>query len=204
MHAQIAEIYKRYNDTLRPLVSEIEGRNESFEEPLLVDVASMFDAIALSEDERNDSQVYLTQASSFLDLSISHSYQYLIKNLHEKMLAFENRCNSSDRDVLDEGKFVGKYASLKKDAKKCVREGNRKSDIEALGDYERAYSSYSKIEKMIDRELPVQIMQNTRKDSLRWTIVGWAVSIILSVVIGIVVNRYADEIIGFLMSWKNV
>lgn len=69
MASTISDIYRRYDNTLRPLVSEIEGRNESFEEPLLNDVASMFDALALSESdmlgEERDKQ--LERASSYLD-----------------------------------------------------------------------------------------------------------------------------------------
>ena len=170
MHNRIAELYDRYNSTLRPLVSEIEGRNEYFEEPLLVNVASMFDHIALSDSNIENRSYHIDQAVSHLDLCISQSYQYLIKNLDEKMHDFEKRCNASDRNILDSGNFIGKYKSLKNQAKNSVRNGLEKGDIDALCDYESAYISYSKIEKMIDRELPIQVMHNTRKDSLIWTI----------------------------------
>lgn len=157
MHKQVAELYNRYNDTLRPLVSEIEGRNEYFEEPLLINVASMFDFIALSKVCDDDC---LEKATCRLNLCISQSYQYLIKNLDEKMNAFEKRCNVSDRKILDGGNFIGEYTSLKKEAQECVRRGRKKKDIEALEDYAEAYRLYSRIESLIDRELPVQIMHN--------------------------------------------
>lgn len=200
MHKQIAELYNRYNDTLRPLVSEIEGRNEYFEEPLLINVASMFDFIALSEVYDDDC---LEKASYHLNLCISQSYQYLIKNLDEKMNAFERRCNVSDRNILDEGKFIGKYTSLKKEAQECVRRGRKKKDIDALDDYATAYNLYSKIEKLIDRELPVQIMHNTRKNSRTSTIIGWGLSILISVTIGKLANTYWGAFIEWLMTWKN-
>ena len=200
MHKQVAELYNRYNDTLRPLVSEIEGRNEYFEEPLLINVASMFDFIALSEVYDDDS---LEKASYHLNLCISQSYQYLIKNLDEKMNAFERRCNVSDRNILDEGKFIGKYTSLKKEAQECVRRGRKKKDIDALDDYATAYHLYSKIEKLIDRELPVQIMHNTRNNSRTSTIIGWGLSILISVTIGKLANTYWGAFIEWLMTWKN-
>ena len=200
MHRQVAELYNRYNDTLRPLVSEIEGRNESFEEPLLINVASMFDFIAISKVYDKDC---LEKASFHLNLCISQSYQYLIKNLDEKMNAFEKRCNVSDRNILDEGKFIGEYISLKKDAQECVRRGRKKEDIDALDDYATAYNLYSKIEKLIDRELPVQIMHNTRKNSRTSTIFGWGLSILISVIIGEFANTYWEAFIEWLMTWKN-
>lgn len=196
----ISDIYCRYNDILRPLVSEIEGRNESFEEPLLNDVASMFDAIALSESDISveKRETTLKQAWAFLDLSISHGYQYLIRNLDGKMNAFEKKCKSSDRAILDEGKFVGKYSKLKKEAKDNVREGRKKDDITALPYYKDAYDAYVKIEKLVDRKLPFQIMQHARRSSKIWTIVGWIVSILISVVVGKVVSEYSNEIICFI------
>ena len=206
MHPEIAELYKKYNETLRPLVSEIEGRNERFEEPLLLNIASMFDSIALSEADTNKEECVsqVSQAKSYLDISISQSYQYLIKNLYEKMIAFEKRCNASDRKILDRGKFIGKYNSLRNQAKEYVRTGRNKDDLLALKDYESAYKLYSKIEKLIDRELPVQVMQNTKKVSIIWTIMGWISSIIISVIVGKIVNNYSESIISFSREWTNV
>lgn len=186
MHTRVSELYIRYNKELRPLISEIEGRNERFEEPLLLNVASMYDAIALSEAgmEEEERLFFLNRAFYFLELSISHSYQYLIKNLDEKMQAFEKRCKPSDRVLIDGGNFIGKYVSLKQQAQERVRQGREKSDVDALKDFKQAYEYYSGIEKLIDRELPVQVMQNTRKESLKWTILGWITSISISVIVG--------------------
>ena len=205
MHPQIAVLYNKYNETLRPLVSEIEGRNERFEEPLLLNIASMFDSIALSEadTDENKCESQVSQAMSYLDISISQSYQYLIKNLDEKMIAFEKRCNASDRGILDRGQFIGKYNSLRSQAKQCVRKGRNKDDLHALADYESAYKHYSKIEKLIDRELPVQVMQNTRRNSHCWTFIGWISGIFISVVVGKIVNNYSESIISFLKEWMN-
>lgn len=201
MHKRIIELYNKYNDTLRPLVSEIEGRNEYFEAPLLINMASMFDFIALSSI---DEDYYLEKASYHLDLCISQSYQYLIKNLDEKVNAFEKRCNVSDRNILDGGSFIGKYTSFKEDAKEYVRKGRKKKDIDALDDYATAYNLYSKIEGLIDRELPVQIMHNTRNNSRISTIIGWGLSILISVVVGKLANTYWSVFIEWLMIWKSV
>lgn len=199
------DLYNRYNDTLRPLVSEIEGRNESFEEPLLINVASMFDSIALADSlDADDKEHMMQKARAFLDLSISQSYQFLIRNLNEKVLAFEKRCNASDRQLLDEGRFVGRYRELKKKGRNCVHLGVKKDDILALSDYACAYDCYSRIEKMIDKELPVQIMQHTRKASFAWTAAGWITGIVISVVIGKIVSVYSTDILNWVATWKNV
>lgn len=128
----------------------------------------------------------------------------MIKNLNEKMITFENRCNASDRGILDRGLFIGKYNSLRSQAKKCVRKGRNKDDLHALEDYESAYKYYSEIEKLIDRELPVQVMLNTKRNSIRWTVIGWFSSIFISVVVGNIVNNYNELIISFFKEWMNV
>lgn len=205
MHKLIPELYNRYNKKLRPLVSEIEGRNEYFEEPLLLDITQMFDAMALSEsgelsDEERDRMLAL--ASFSMDLSISHSYQYLIRSLDEKVRDFENRCKASDRNILDGGKFIGKYVTLRNSVRATVRIARKKDDATALSDYRQAYEDYSKIEKMVDRELPVQIMYNTRKNSIIWTVIGWLVSIVVSIACGKFAAMYSSDIINWIITWK--
>lgn len=155
MQTLISDLYTQYNKTLRPLVSEIEGRNEYFEEPLLQELAQMFDAMALAEsvelsdDEKTD---MLELASRSMDLCISHSYQYLIRSLDEKIRVFEKRCKASDRNILDGGKFIGKYVALRDSARDTVRIARAKDDASAMLDYRLAYENYSKIERLIDRQ----------------------------------------------------
>lgn len=206
MHAMVSGLYNRYNKELRPLISEIEGRNEQFEEPLLLDVASMYDSMALSKTCTDDADrlCFLNQACIFLDLSISHSYQYLIKNLDEKMKGFEKRCNTSDRALLDGGKFIGKYVSLKQQAQESVRNGRKKDDVDAIVDYKSAYKAYSNIEKLIDVELPVLVMRNTRKASRWLAVAGGLASILISVIVGKLANIYGYTIIEWFKGWMSV
>ena len=112
-------------------------------------------------------------------------------------------CKSSDRELLDGGKFVGEYSKLKKEAKVKVREGRQKDDITALPDYQAAYDTYVKIEQMVDGKLPFQIMQHARRSSSMWTIMGWLVSILISVAVGKTVSEYSEEIICFISIWNN-
>lgn len=205
MHPIIADIYRRYNGTLRPIISEIEGRNESFPGGLLNDIAAMYDTIALCESEKNDDarNQMANRALTYFKLGVSHGYQYLIQNLDERMHEFDKKCSPSVQAVIDDGRFIGEYGKLQKEAGERVRIGRRKDDVEALADWEAAYNLYIMIEKMIDRKIPVQIMQHTRKKSIFWIITGYAVSIVISVILGKLTNAYADEIFHFISTWKN-
>ena len=201
MIEDITILYNRYNEVLRPLVSEIEGRNEFFEEPLLLNVASMFDNLALcdlDDIEEETSLFYFEKAKYYLDLSISQSYQYLIKNLDEKMNSFEKKCKNLDLGLIDEGKFIKKYNCLKEEAKMYVHNGRCKDDSLALDDYCCAYMAYSNIEKLIDEILPTQIMSNTRKKSSFLIFLGWVGSILISILVGKVVSVYSDTLKNLL------
>ena len=46
-------------------------------------------------------------------------------------------------------------------------------------------------------------MHNTRKNSRTSTIIGWGLSILISVTIGKLANTYWGAFIEWLMTWKN-
>ena len=41
-------IFQKYNNDLKPLISEIEGRVERFSQPLLLNIASVYDYMSIS------------------------------------------------------------------------------------------------------------------------------------------------------------
>jgi hypothetical protein len=206
--SSIRELYNKYNKELRPLISEVEGRIEYFEEPLLENIASEFDALALSTSCSEEFKLlYIEQADKFLDISISQSYQYIIKYLDEKMCAFEKRCDISKCTIIDNGKFYNNYVNFKNRAVEYVRKGRKKDDFIALGDYKIAYDEYSKIEELIDSNLPLQVIMTTKKTSIFSNILLWFLSIIISVIIGKLAYEYSNvffETIEKIKLWMNI
>lgn len=206
MDVRLASLYNSYNKKVRPLICEIEGREEQFEEPVLLDIANMFDELSLyrkCETERTgDAMSHYAQAEANMNLCLSHSYQYLIKSLHENIVAFKKRCGKQDREVLDHGSFCSKFNSLEKETLECIRNGRNKDDLAAIADYRKAYNDLSQMEKMTVRELPVQIMRHTRRSSAATTIVQWLLSIGVSVGVGVLVNNYQTEILAWIDSMK--
>lgn len=206
MDDRLASLYSSYNKKVRPLICEIEGREEQFEEPVLLDIANMFDELSLyrkCESEKvGDAMAHYVQAEANMKLCLSHSYQYLIKSLHESIVAFKNRCGKKDREVLDHGSFCSKFNSLEKEALDNIRRGRNKDDITAISDYRKAYNDLLQMEKMTVRELPVQIMRHSRRSSAVVTIVQWLLSIGVSIGVGVLVNNYQTEILAWIDSMK--
>lgn len=206
MDDRLGSLYNSYNKKVRPLICEIEGRVEQFEEPVLQDIANMFDELSLyrkCETERaDDAMSHYAQAEANMKLCLSHSYQYLIKSLHENIVAFKKRCGKKDREVLDHGNFCSKFNSLEKESLECIRRGRNKDDWAAIVDYKKAYNDLSQMEKMTVRELPIQIMRHTRHSSAFITIAQWLLSIGVSVGVGVLVNNYQTEILAWIDSMK--
>lgn len=206
MDDRLASLYNSYNKKVRPLICEIEGREEQFEEPVLLDIANMFDELSLyrkcESEKTGDSMAHFAQAEANMKLCLSHSYLYLIKSLHENIVAFKKRCGKKDREMLDHGTFCSKFNNLEKEALEYIREGRNKDELKAIDDYKKAYNNLSQMEKMTVRELPVQIMRHTRRSSAFVTVVQWLLSIGVSVGVGVLVNNYQTEILAWIDSLK--
>lgn len=180
-------IYTKYNEELKPKVSEIEGRLETFEEPLLGRVMEQFDYVALFVIEKDEElkDMYLSQAIASLDLAVSASYQYLIYALVKKIKSFKKRYGGKKCiERLSDGDYAGDFQKLEENARMAVREGNSLDDYDALPFYKDAYESYTNLEQIVEL-MPIA---KVKRGKLFRTIVAAIMSIAISVLVGIVVE----------------
>ncbi|MBQ8239700.1 MAG: hypothetical protein IJZ38_02510 [Bacteroides sp.] len=182
-------IYVKYNEELKPLVSEIEGRLETFEEPLLERIMEQFDYVALFVDEKDEElkSMYLLQAMTSLKLAVSASYQYLVYALLKKISLFKKRYGGKEAiERLSDGEYAGLFEKLEKNIQKNVRKGCRVDDNEALPYYKEAY------EACVEQEQIVELMSVARvkKQKLVYSIVAALMSIAVSVGVGFWVERF--------------
>lgn len=201
MSPDFRKSYTRYNNVLKPLVSEIEGRLEQFEEPLLTNLFYFFDCLALSafSDEQGKSQ-YLSQGERYLDTCISVSYQYLIYALEVKMQAFGKQTRNVDLNMFEDGRFIGRFTELKRKAEGAVRMGERAEDhVAGLPSYKEAYEYYLKLEKLVDNQKPNLVLAQYRKSNLGVKIFQWVSGVLISVAAG----YYHTELNEALINWWN-
>lgn len=191
MLESLRSIYTKYNEKLKPLVSEIEGRLEKFEEPILENLMAQFDYVVLSLTEKDleKKELYLRQANTYLDIAISNSYQYLIYALLQKIKVFKKRYGGKETiEKLSDGDHAGNFLSLEKIMKDEVRKGRQLNEIEAIEHYRNAYNACIEQEKIIEK-LPLTKLTSS-KHSIGWTILGMILSIAFSIIAGIVVELY--------------
>lgn len=192
MNQDYSSLYSDYNKVLKPLVSEIEGRTEKFEEKLLTHLATLFDEIALhaqakEESEKEEAVQHLQRADEALYISIEDSYQTLIMVIDINIKAFSHQAGKS-LSKLNKGAFVGPFQFRLKKAREYVR----------AKDYKSAYKEYSELEEACNAQIPEIIVHDSNCVRVWGTIMEWFFSVCISVWVGMVVFRYSVEIKTFI------
>ena len=193
MKAAFRSLYEKYNLVLKPLISEQEGRLETFAAPLLESLSRMLDAVSLADacDEDLQKTEYIKVADEALDLSISYSYQYLIYALQKNIEAFEEKAPQDVRNRIDGGKFAGPYESQKKSIVQLLKTcDQQKDDIRSLPLYKDAYYQLIELERLVNAHHTELVIAEEGKKSWIKDLVLKGGSIAISIIVGYVVGKY--------------
>lgn len=185
------ELYNRYNEELRPLVSEVEGRLERFEGPLLENLASQFDYVALYKFHGDEK--YKAKANEYLSKAISNSYLYIIYALMRDIRKFERRGglsvmksqNSTSADAAE-------FEELRKSAKQAYRKGLKLDDLSALKLNKKAYEACTKLE-YYTYKYSFELLGKSFSKLLA------ALKIIISVGVSVAVSMSADYLVNLFL-----
>lgn len=183
-------IFRKYNEQLKPLISEIEGRLERFHQPLLLNLAGVYDYLSIAAAEGQDSLKRMEEADGLIELCIAQSYMGLIFAIRKDTDAFEKSLGKKGLRKLDSGHFVGRYLELKKKRKELLKEAKDLDEREALPLFKNAYEVVTEMEDMVNREKANMSLIRTEASSWMETALKWFLSVAVSVVAGIVVKYY--------------
>lgn len=183
------ELFRKYNHQLKPLISEIEGRLEHFSEPLLLNLAAVFDYLSIAAAGQNE-QANMAEADKYIDHCLSLSYMYLIYAIMKSTDEFEKNIGKRGLKKLDSGRFVGKYRNLKTQRTDLLKQARDMDEVEALPFFEKAYKIASEMEQMVNKEKPN--MSFIQSEATSWWVVAikWLLSIGISVLAGCLTNWY--------------
>lgn len=177
-------LYAKYNDELRPLISEFEGREEQFEEPILKSMAYVVDELSLCIQEENTDEQdgHHLKAEHYLEEAIVNSYKYLVYSQHKSLKKFKRRFAKKQLELFENGKFIGKFSADSKKAKKCTRRACKQEDIlNAKNDFKQSYKLYSDLEHEISRFESAGAALQPLATSVVWTIVKMVLSVAVSI-----------------------
>lgn len=183
-------IFRKYNEQLKPLISEIEGREERFSQPLLLNLAGVYDYMSIAAAEGQDCMKCMAEADGLVDLCISQSYMSLVYSIRKNTDAFEENLGKKGLRKLDNGHFVGKYLGLKKRRKELLKKAKDIDERQALPLFKEAYEVVTDMEKMVNHERANMRLIQTETSSWMATAVKWILSVAISVAAGVVVKYY--------------
>lgn len=158
-------LYDRYNGELRPLVAEVEGRLEKFEEPLLQNIYKFFNSIV--EGDNN-------AAKDAMNLCVMQSYKYLSYALFPQIIKFKKCYSSNQLQPLLQGSFVGQFLAKIKQAKTALKSA----------DYKLSYQELSDAEILIISASPELIGSISKTKEFYVSAVKWIASVAISIIVG--------------------
>lgn len=183
-------LFHKYNEQLKPLISEIEGRLEYFSEPLLQNLASVFDYLSIAAAPGQDEKANIAKAEEYIDRCLAQSYMYLIYSIKQSTDKFEKNLGKRGLRKLDRGRFVGKYMNLKKERRRLLEAAGTKNEIDALPLLKEAHDKATEMESMVNMEEPSVSVALSESTSWWIVLLKWILSICISVVVAYLVNCY--------------
>lgn len=174
MAPEVENLYARYRSELKPLVAEYESQNEQIMPSCLVNLAEMFDRVALSEtsESKEESMDHLSGASEHLDTAISDTKAGVVADRILKVLKFKRTYGQDIINTLKDGTFVGPFTALENEVRQSLAtdEGTALSKLGAMVD-------------MINDSHASALAISTTKDSRKTTFLKWGFTIIVSLLV---------------------
>jgi hypothetical protein len=179
LNPELKFLYDRYRSELKPLIAEYESRNEDFVTSLLDDLPLMFDNIALYEtasgEEKNN---YKIAAEQCLDNAIDNLLICLVASMMENIKKFKSRFSKETFELLDGGKFCGKFFQLEREVIAV-----KNSDLKL------AYNKLKEMEDMIEQCHGDTLTSSLKEDSRKMTIAKWLLTIAIALLVNFLILK---------------
>lgn len=174
MASEVKNLYVRYRSELKPLVAEYESQNEQIMPSCLVNLAQMFDRVALLETSNTEEEriEHLTIASGHLDTVISDTKAGVIATRIQTVNKFKQTYGQDIINAVKEGTFVGPFTALENE----VRQSLAADDGTAL-------SKLGTMVDMINDCHASALAISTIRDSRKTTVLKWGFTIIVSLLV---------------------
>lgn len=210
MDKRFEALFDKYNEQLKPLVAQIEGRYEKFEAPLLENLMDYWECIVqLHQPGHEQDDTLLQKADEKLSESISQSFVYMIGAYQDEVMGFEKHTSKRMRLLFEGGAFLGDYNKLKKTASdniKCAKKTRRRKwylkhgEPDFVRSYqwnEAAYNAYRELSERIIGQNTTALLHKSLTPSTVWSAIGWIIGVGISVAAGI----YVKNIVNWLNQW---
>ncbi|GHS97439.1 hypothetical protein FACS189421_04250 [Bacteroidia bacterium] len=201
--SELSTIYTQYNETIKPLIADIEAHCQQFPDSLFNEIRALNDHIARCfTSNMIDSQIAeeLKKAESHVLRITFDCYKYLDVWFYDYIKKFDkDYTDKIDITLIDNGEFAPKFRKLEVDAIKMIREAKKlesKDKQKSFDLYQAAYNNYSDLEELIDSNMSKLNWAKYRK-KVKWTVtvLVWIASVVISSIVTISIG--CDEIVAF-------
>lgn len=194
-HTIISPLYVEYNEVIKPLIAELEAREEASPQPIFNEIRAFNDHIArcYRDDIESDKIAEeIEKAQRHIKRITLDCFKYLNVSLYEKIHKFEKQTKNIDLTVINNGLFYPKYRRLMKLTVQTVRQAKKEETVDtnrALEGYQEGYNLYCALEELIDDNLEV-VKWARIKFSFKRTlsVIGWLLTAIISGLLSIFIS----------------
>jgi hypothetical protein len=157
LHSKLAPLYQAYGETVKPLIAEIEIRQEKHPAQLYNEIRAFNDHVSRCyrdgvTDEEIDKQV--VKAMGHIERLVLDCYKFLNIHCHEKTVKwFEKWTKRVDLSAVNNGEFYSKYKELHKTVVRNLKEAKRMESIDknkSIDLYQLAHNQYTDLETLFD------------------------------------------------------
>lgn len=184
---KVKTLYNQYNTIIKPLMAEIEAREERMPLPIFNEIRAFNDHIARCYLEGVDSDRInneLSKAERHITRITLDCFKCLNISLYKQIEKFEKQTRNIDLTVLNNGCFYPQYCELKRTAVYHIQTAKKQEGIDidsALNEFQFAYNTYREVEDLIIAHAESVKWARVRFTSKRiLSIILWVLSVIIS------------------------
>ena len=179
MRKSISDLYIKYRQELRPLITEFEAQNEMFVTAWLVSLSSMFDRIALFETENNEDERnrHLNEAEKHLQNAIKVSRRGLIASYMQQVELFRRRYSQAAINRIGDGKFVGPFTALENEVR-AIKDA----------DEEKVFNKLSEMMSMIRKNHESALANSMDDEPTQTTVIKWTLTVLISLIVSFFIS----------------
>ena len=152
---KLTKIYQSYNNTIKPLIADVEARYQKFPDSLFNEIRALHDHIARCyEPEGVDKVAEIRKAESHVLRITFDCYKYLDAWFHDFIDKFDD---DFDISLIDNGEFSRKFYEVKIRATNTIREAKKlegKDKQKSFDLYQESYNIYSELTETLEFYLP--------------------------------------------------
>ena len=201
----LKEIYDIYNESIKPLLIEVEIRYQEHPLPIFNEIRAIHDHISrcyLPSISEEDITKEIKKAKRHCNRIILDCYKFLVVYYEDYLKNFDKRYKNVDLSAVNNGQFYIKLADMRRKAVDNVREAKKLEGTDkerSMNLYEKAFLIYDDIEELIEKNY-TYINRAKAKYYFR---VGtkfllWLLSVVIGSIITTIISLNFSSIKSFL------